>query len=220
MALGKFIHRAHLSRLGPVRAGGILRVVAGVMAALLMRASFAAEAPPDVLTHPIFKYNFSCSQHWVGNLKYLGDDLGSDCYITDLVEKNGRIWSQAHYGDGMKNEDWVGWHEEVLSPCTCTVEEVHVNPVDNVPGIMGKPPASMIELVREDGVHFVLAHVDDIRVKVKDQVKSGQVIALVGNNGVARTPHIHIGAWRGQQPLQIRFDLAALGELLEKQEKR
>ena len=76
-------------------------------------------------------------------------------------------------------------------------------------------PASMIALVRDDGVHFVLAHVTDIRVKVDDKVQGGQVIALVGNNGMSRHPHIHIGAWQGEQPLQIRFDLAAMGELLK-----
>ena len=175
----------------------------------------AAEPPPAVLTHPIFNELFTCSEHWVGNLKGAGDNLGSDCFIEDFVEENGRLWARAHSGDGMKNEQWFGWHKEVLSPCTCKVEKIHVNPVDNVPGILGKPPASMITLVRDDGVHFVLAHVTDIRVKVDDKVQGGQVIALVGNNGMSRHPHIHIGAWQGEQPLQIRFDLAAMGELLK-----
>jgi len=178
-------------------------------------AAALAEPPSDVLTYPIFKDYFACSQHWVGALKGLGDALGSDCYIMNFVDQKGRLWMRAHRGGGMKNEDWFGWHAEVLSPCTCTVEEVHVNPVNNVPGILGKPPASAIGLVREDGVHFVLAHVEDIRVKVKDQVTAGQVVALVGNNGMARIPHIHIGAWKDKEPLQIRFDLAAMGVLLK-----
>ena len=41
---------------------------------------------------------------------------------------------------------------------------------------------------------------------------SGQVVAKVGNNGYSRHPHIHIGAWKGNEPLQIRFDLRAMGK--------
>lgn len=175
----------------------------------------AAEAPPAVLAGPIFNEMFTCSEHWLGNLHGLGDELGSDCVVEDFVEEHGRVFAREHSGDGKKNEQWFGWHKEVLSPCACTVDKVYVNPVDNVPGILGKPPASAIGLVRDDGVHFVLVHVTDIRVKVNDKVSSGQVIALVGNNGMARIPHIHIGAWKEKQPLQIRFDLAAMGELLK-----
>ena len=36
---------------------------------------------------------------------------------------------------------------------------------------------------------------------------AGQVVARVGNNGYGRSPHIHIGAWKGENPYQIRWDL-------------
>jgi len=191
------------------------RIIVGLMVLAAQMTATPAEVPNAIVAHPVFDQLFACSEHWVGNLRGVGDALGSDCYIEDFVEKDGRLWARAHSGDGTKNEQWFGWHKEVLSPCICKVEKIQVNPVDNVPGVLGKSPASSIQLVREDGVHFVLAHVADIRVRVGEQVKSGQVIALVGNNGMARIPHIHIGAWRDNEPLQIRFDLAAMGELLE-----
>ena len=40
-------------------------------------------------------------------------------------------------------------------------------------------------------------------MKVGDRVHAGQAVALVGDNGYARMPHIHIGAWRGKTPYQI-----------------
>jgi murein DD-endopeptidase MepM/ murein hydrolase activator NlpD len=76
---------------------------------------------------------------------------------------------------------------------------------------MGKPPASAITFVAPDGLRVVYAHIQDVRVSVGDEVKPGDVVALIGNNGMCRNPHVHVGAWRDEQPLQVRFDLGALG---------
>jgi hypothetical protein len=170
----------------------------------------------SVLAQPIFGQYYSCAEHWQGNLKGLGDELGTDCSIQEVTKVNGRIWMRSYIGDGRRNADWYGWHKDVLSPCTCEVAKINENPVVNRPGILGKPPASFIALKRDDGVFFLLAHVVNFRVKPGDKVESGQVIAQVGNNGYSRQPHIHIGAWRGDEPLQIRFDQAAMGRLLER----
>jgi murein DD-endopeptidase MepM/ murein hydrolase activator NlpD len=108
--------------------------------------------------------------------------------------------------DGLRNEDWFGWGADVLSPCTGKVEKVRENRITNEPGIMGKPPASSVTVNCDDGVRFVVAHVASPVVAVGDAVKAGQKIAQVGNNGMSRHPHIHLGAWRGEEALQIRFD--------------
>jgi len=50
-------------------------------------------------------------------------------------------------------------------------------------------------------------------VRLGDRVSVGQVVALDGNNGSARNPHVHVGAYRGKTPLQIRWDLAAEGRI-------
>jgi hypothetical protein len=44
-------------------------------------------------------------------------------------------------------------------------------------------------------------------------IEGGEMVARIGNNGMARHPHVHIGAWRAETPLQVRFDLVALGRL-------
>jgi hypothetical protein len=57
------------------------------------------------------------------------------------------------------------------------------------------------------------AHLDNIRVHQGDHVGAGQVVALDGDNGTAKNPHVHVGAYRGKKPLQIRWDLAAEGRI-------
>jgi len=101
---------------------------------------------------------------------------------------------------------WYGWHMELLSPCSCEVVEIFANDVQNDPGIMGKGRAASITLRDENDVHFVLAHVRDVVVEERQKVSAGEPLAKIGNNGYSRAPHVHIGAWKRQQPLQIRWD--------------
>jgi hypothetical protein len=184
-------------------------------ATLLSSALPRAAEVQETLAHPIFSEPFVCGQHWLGNLKGPGDALGSDCYIQEMVTESDARWMRAYKGNGRDNADWFGWGKEVLSPCECEVVRVYENPVVNRPGVLGKSPASSIGLRRADGVQFMLAHIAGPRVKVGDRVAAGQSIAFVGNNGMSLHPHIHLGAWNGDEPLQIRFDLAAMGELLK-----
>jgi Peptidase family M23 len=156
--------------------------------------------------HPLFATGYSCSEHAAGELPYLGDDLGQDCIPEEFVNKDGAAFMRMYATDGLKNEDWYGWNKPVLSPCECSVARVRINPVTNTPGHTGKPPASAIELLTPDGTHVVVAHVQAVMVKEGDKIKAGQPVAHVGNNGFSRIPHIHIGAWRGQDALQIRWD--------------
>lgn len=167
-----------------------------------------------VLIHPLFKAYYMCGEHWAGQLAYVGDDLGSDCIITGGLPADGKSgFSKAYRTDGQTNEDWYGWMEPVLAPFTGTVARTHVNSVVNQPGQLGKPPASFVLFKHDDGTMVLIAHVTDIIVKEGDKVTAGQPFAKVGNNGFGRSPHIHVGAWREKTPLQIRFDLMAMGKL-------
>lgn len=163
---------------------------------------------------PIFATDFVCSEHFAGQLPYAGDALGSDCMVTGGVSDESG-YSQLYRTDGRTNADWYGWNADLLSPTDGVVVGVLAKTEVNTPGTMGRPPAAMIQIRRNDGIIVVLAHVQNIRVKLGDRVKAGEVLASVGNNGMARNPHTHIGAWREStgEPLQIRWDLNAMAAL-------
>jgi len=188
----------------------------------LILAAAASAAPPGksetdastpietVSIHRLFSGYFSCSEHYAGELAYLGDDLGSDCMVLSSLapgEEESGWFARLYRTDGKANEDWYGWGAPVLAPFDGTVEEVHINPLTNTPGKFNPKPASRIIFSKADGTHVMFGHVADIAVKQGDRVRAGQPVAKVGNNGYGRAPHIHIGAWRGKTPLQIRFDL-------------
>lgn len=183
-----------------------------ILVVALWLADATAGEPASVLAHPPFASFYSCAEHGAGQLPELGDALGTDCFVQRLTEADGRTWIRAYAGEGRKNEDWYGWNEPVLSPCECVVLKIQSNPHVNAPGILGKPPAAYVLLKRSDGIHFIVGHVQAISVQEGQRLKYGESFAKVGNNGYSRQPHIHIGAWNGETPLQIRFDQKFMSE--------
>jgi len=163
---------------------------------------------------PIFAGDFVCSEHFEGQIPYAGDALGTDCMVTGGMEGNSGF-QRLYRADGRANADWYGWKADVLSPADATVVGVVAKEEENVPGTLGRPPAGMLQLRTGDGIIISLGHVSAARVKLGDEVKAGQPLASVGNNGFARAPHIHVGAWREAtaEPLQIRWDLRAMAAL-------
>jgi hypothetical protein len=170
----------------------------------------AADAPHEqigqVLTHPLFAEPYVCSEHADGELPHLGDDLGQDCMIAAFDEAGTVSFPRLYRTDGSKNEDWFGWNRPVQSPCDCEVAATHVNPLTNQPGKPDPSRASSVILKAADGTMFVVAHLQALAVTKGDRVKAGDPVGHVGNNGYARAPHVHIGAWRGPEALQIRWD--------------
>lgn len=170
-------------------------------------AQGVASRPPSieaVTLHRLHNEFYVCGEHFEGELPFLGDALGADCIIEGGLEGG---FLRPFRTNGLTNEDWYGWNAEVLAPFDGTVFRVRVNNVTNQPGVPGQPPASAIVFERADGLHVTFAHLQDIRVAMGDEVRAGQVVGLVGNNGVARHPHVHVGAFRGDVPYQIRWDL-------------
>ena len=173
----------------------------------------------QALLGPLFKEPYSCTEHWAGQLAYAGDALGTDCMVGGGIDGE-HGYMKPYRTDGKANADWYGWHAEVLAPVDATVIGVLAKAEENVPGTMGKPPAAMVQFRTDDGIVIFYAHVTDIRVKQGDRVTRGQVVALDGNNGMARAPHIHVGAYveATAEPLQIRWDQRAMAEVLGKQD--
>jgi hypothetical protein len=186
-----------------------LMSAAAAQAATRSNADTAA-AIEAVSIHRLFAGYFTCSEHYAGELAYLGDDLGSDCMVMSALapgDDDAGWFARLYRSDGRRNEDWYGWEQPVLAPFDGKVEEVHINPVTNAPGTLNPKPASRIVFSRADGTRVMYGHLADIAVTKGEQVRAGQQVARVGNNGYARAPHIHVGAWRGKTPLQVRFDL-------------
>lgn len=178
------------------------------------RAAEVSGAIAQAQLAPIFRQNFMCSEHFEGQIPFAGDALGSDCYVMGGVDGD-EGFSRAYRTDGSSNADWYGWRAEVLAPVDGIVVGLIENDKENVPGVLGKPPAGMIQIERADGVLITLAHITEPLVKVGAKLVAGQTIARVGNNGFGRAPHIHVGAYRRAtaEPLQIRWDLRAMARL-------
>ena len=169
--------------------------------------------PGSVALFPYTYQHFVCLEHPLGQLKQLGDALGSDCVVVGLGTGTRAKFPSFYNGTGASNADWIGWKASVLAPFDGRVDSVSINTVSNVPGVLGKQRASVIIFRRSDGLRVLYAHVQEVTVKVGDSVSAGQRVALVGNNGPAYFPHTHIGAYKDGAPLQIRFDLAARGAM-------
>jgi murein DD-endopeptidase len=105
-----------------------------------------------------------------------------------------------HQGDGRTNDQHRCYGAEALAAANGRVEAVLDGLPDTDPG--QKPPAPLalktmggnqivIELGR--GAYAMYAHLKpgSIRVKRGDQVKKGQVLALIGNSGNSTAPHLH-----------------------------
>ncbi|MEP9402279.1 peptidoglycan DD-metalloendopeptidase family protein [Sphingomonas silueang] len=167
----------------------------------------------EIVVAPVFHEPFSCSQHASGQEATTGDALGTDCAIEGGTDASGVGFRRPFRTNGARNEDWYGWQADIHAPIGGTVRYVRTNPLTNPPGVMGRDPASVIVITAADGTNVVLAHTDRPRVKVGDVVVAGDVVAQVGNNGFSHAPHIHIGAYRGATPLQIRWDLRAMGKV-------
>lgn len=167
-----------------------------------------------VVIHPFVAAMFTCGDHSAQESLGIGDALGTDCSVNESIAAPGmpRGFLRPYRTNGARNEDWFGWRRPVLAPFDGRVIRVHINPVNNRPGILGKPRASSIVFERADGVRVLYAHIMEPGVNVGDQVKAGQPVARLGNNGPSWSPHVHIGAWKGEMPMQIRFDQVAMGE--------
>lgn len=168
--------------------------------------------------YPIFNRYTVYNDHYDGELDGLGDALGRDCTIAAILPEK-LDFTREYKGDGSRNEDWFSWNAEVFAPVSGKVISVYINDVTNVPGQMNSSRASTIVIQRDDEVNIILAHIQNPVVSEGGEVKEGQLLAYVGNNGFSRHPHIHIGAWRGDQPLMVGFDAKKVGELRGKTEE-
>ncbi len=144
---------------------------------------------------------FSAIYHPPSEMEFLGDRDGVDYMPIGKVEKR----FQTFRTTGATNDDYFGYGMEALAPVAGLVTEVNhptgVNPI----GTMNASPVGLLEIKTKEGVNLLIAHLDNINVKVGDEVPVGSVIGTISNNGFSRVPHLHIGAYKNGEPVLVEF---------------
>jgi hypothetical protein len=167
-----------------------------------------------VLIHPVIDASGDGMTLWTREHTYrpslgLGDQLARD-FTLARVGDDGLPRTYRPGTDGARNEDWFGWRGDVLAPFDGTVTRTQTPSSTNAPGTMNRearPGGIFFE--NDKGVTVLYGHVREIEVKEGQRVEAGDVVAKVGNNANSRAPHIHVGAWVDETPLQIQIDLYA-----------
>lgn len=105
-------------------------------------------------------------------------------------------------GDKTKNESFLSYGKELLAVANGVVVEIQ----DSIPDNEGESLARAVKIDRYNSsgnhlildigndVHVIYAHLipHSFKVKVGDQVKSGDVLGLLGNSGESTGPHLHM----------------------------
>lgn len=97
-------------------------------------------------------------------------------------------------------EDYYCFGAPVLSPCHGDVVRVYERLPDNQPGEVDTRNnwGNFILIRLDNGLHLLLAHLqqDSIKVKEKERIQPGKVLAACGNSGRSPQPHLHMQVQR------------------------
>lgn len=63
---------------------------------------------------------------------------------------------------------------------------------------------NMVTIDHGGGYETLYAHMSDIKVKVGETVKRGEIIGFVGNTGRSTGPHLHYGIYKGDEAVNPR----------------
>jgi hypothetical protein len=176
-----------------------------------------------VLIHPVIDASGDGMTLWTREHTYrpvlgLGDQLARDFSVA-RVDDDGIPRTYRRGTGGTDNEDWFAWRRAVLAPFDGTVTRTQSPESTNEPGTMnGDAQPGGVFFENDEGVTVLYGHVREITVEEGQRVEAGDVVAKVGNNGNSRAPHVHVGAWTGETPLQIQVDLYAAERFADQSE--
>jgi len=122
---------------------------------------------------------------------------GAERFAIDWIkiDADGRIFT----GDKTDPKNWAGYGAKVLAVGSGVVTAARYDQQDHPPGTMptdlplSKLPGNYVMIAMEGNITAIYAHLKpgSIRIKVGDQVKAGELIGSVGNNGGSLAPHLH-----------------------------
>jgi murein DD-endopeptidase MepM/ murein hydrolase activator NlpD len=153
-----------------------------------------------------------------------GHEERSQVYAYDVVGLGPHL--ELLTGDGSKNEDFVGFGQEVLAPAAGVVSYARDDVDDNSSTgnqdfdallALPDPPwavgGNCVVIDHGNGEWSFLAHMrkGSVRVKAGDPVAQGQVLGQLGNSGATTGPHLHYHLMDGPKilvsdGLPARFD--------------
>lgn len=127
-------------------------------------------------------------------------------YAYDITKLD--TWGREWNNNFLKPDDLEFYNifkDTVYSPCNGRVSEVIENCLDHSIGKLDdfKVPSNKI-VIQVDNKSIELLHLlnNSVFVNIGDTVTVGQAIALVGNSGMSKYPHLHINAYRNDVLLQ------------------
>ena len=132
---------------------------------------------------------------WGGDTKELNrhHDSITEKYAFDFVIMDEK--KQTHIGDGIRNEQYYAYGQEVLAPGDGTVVEVVDGVRDNKPGETNLYvlPGNHVLIKHDANIYSFIAHLRQASITVEQgqEIKSGQKIGECGNSGSSGEPHIH-----------------------------
>jgi hypothetical protein len=106
-----------------------------------------------------------------------------------VIKKNGSLAKTT----SRRADDHYAWGQPILAQADGMVVHVIDNIPDNKIGEMLGKRCNLVTIDYGDGIVGDYAHnmKGSAKVKIGDEVKAGQVIALVGNSGASGLPHLH-----------------------------
>lgn len=78
----------------------------------------------------------------------------------------------------------------------------------------------VVEVIHDNGLKTLYAHLYSYSVKKGQRVKSGQKIAKVGNSGLSTGPHLHFGLYKNNRPINPNLSIKTTKSILNKDEKK
>jgi hypothetical protein len=121
-------------------------------------------------------------------------------------------------GDALDKRSYYAYGKPVVAVADATVVAVKDGLPDNVPGHntpghQGFNPAIPLTMDTHAGniiildlgngqfAHYCHLEAESLRVRVGDHVQRGQILALIGNSGDAREPHVHFEITTSSKPM-------------------
>lgn len=77
----------------------------------------------------------------------------------------------------------------------------------------------VVEVMHDNGLKTLYAHLSAISVKSKQSIKAGHKVGRVGTSGLSTGPHLHFGLYRNNKPIDPLSNIKSAKNVLTKQQK-